>query len=151
MVEWCARHRRIAVTLLAIAGTAMAFPVFSTGQEPAKDRRPRFTLRARPVMAMTPATVVFNADLVGGADDYEEFYCPTIEWDWSDGTTSESTGDCAPYEVGKSSIRRRFTMEHVFRQPGVFKIYVRLKRGDKIVTAANVTLRVIASAIDDLP
>jgi hypothetical protein len=151
MTEWCARHRLIAATLLVSGGMALAFPMVAVGQDSAKDRRPRFTLRARPVMAMTPATVVFNAELVGGADDFEEFYCPTVEWDWSDGTTSETTGDCAPYEAGKSSIRRRFTIEHVYRQPGIFKIYVRLKRGDKIVTAANVTLRVIASAIDDLP
>jgi hypothetical protein len=146
----CARRRRIAAALLIIASVAIA-PVMPAGQESSKDRRPRLTLRARPEMAMTPATVVFNAELVGGANDFEEYYCPAIEWDWSDGTTSESTSDCEPYEAGKSSIRRRFVIEHVFMRPGVYKVYLRLKRGDRTVTAANVTLRVIASAADDLP
>lgn len=150
MTESC-RHRRVTAVLILIGGMAIAVPAGPAGQEPAKDRRPRLTLRARPEISMTPAQVVFNAELVGGADDFEDYYCPAVEWDWADDTKSESTSDCEPYEAGKSSIRRRFAMEHVFRRPGIYKIYVRLKRGDRTVTAANVTLRVIASAADDLP
>ena len=84
------------------------------------------------MIAMSPARVVLTAELVGGANDYEEFYCPTIEWDWGDGTQSESTSDCDPYEPGKSEIKRRFTVEHVFRA-GAYRVSIRLKRHDKAV------------------
>ena len=64
-------------------------------------RRPKLTLKAQPVISMSPSKVTLRAELVGGANDYEEFYCPTVEWDWGDGTQSESTADCEPYEARK--------------------------------------------------
>src|SRR5215471_5889932 len=84
-------------------------------RDQATDKKPKLALKAQPVIAMSPARIVLTAELVGGANDYEEYYCPTVEWDWGDGTQSESTNDCAPYEEGKSEIKRRFTIEHVFR------------------------------------
>ena len=82
-------------------------------------------------MAVAPARVVLTAELVGGANDFEEYYCPTISWDWGDDTTSESTVDCEPYEAGKSEIKRRFTVQHIFRQEGSQKVFFRLKRGEQ--------------------
>jgi hypothetical protein len=93
---------------------------------------------------MTPARVVFTAELMGGANDFEEYYCPTIEWDWGDDTRSESTIDCEPYEAGKSEIRRRFTVVHVFKRPGSFRVYFRLKQGAKAVANANTTVQIRA-------
>jgi len=115
-------------------------------QKPDKDanpdaRRPKVTLKAQPVIAMSPARVVLTAELVGGSNDFEDFYCPTVEWDWGDGTQSASTNDCAPYEEGKSEIKRRFTVEHVFRA-GMFRVSFRLKRQDKAVGFATVNIQV---------
>src|SRR5262245_19193409 len=93
-------------------------------------RRPKVTLKAQPVIAMSPARIVLTAELQGGSNDFEDFYCPTVEWDWGDGTQSESTSDCVPYEPGKSEIKRRFTVEHVFRA-GVYRVIFKLKRRDK--------------------
>ena len=107
-----------------------------------QDRRPRVTLRAQPAVGIAPARVVFTAELVGGANDFEEFYCPTVIWDWGDDTQSESTLDCEPYEAGKSEIRRRFTIEHHFRRSGGYKVYFRLKKRDKPVAAASATVQV---------
>ena|SRR5689334_12383865 len=104
-------------------------------------RRPKLTLKAQPVIAMSPARVVLTAELVGGPNDYEEYYCPTVEWDWGDGTQSESTNDCAPYEAGKSEIKRRFTVEHVFRA-GMFRVSFKLKRREKAVAFATVNIQV---------
>ncbi len=104
-------------------------------------KRPKLTLKAQPVIAMSPARVVLTAELVGGPNDYEEYYCPTIEWDWGDGTQSESTNDCAPYEAGKSEIKRRFTKEHIFRA-GMFRVSFKLKRRDKAVAFATVNIQV---------
>ena len=104
-------------------------------------KRPRVTLKAQPVIAMSPARIVLTAELIGGANDFEDYYCPTIEWDWGDGTQSESTIDCAPYEAGKSEIKRRFTVEHIFRA-GVYRVMFKLKRRDKGVGFATVNIQV---------
>jgi len=109
-----------------------------TGGDP---KRPKLTLKAQPVIAMSPARIVLTAELVGGPNDYEEYYCPTVEWDWGDGTHSESTNDCAPYEAGKSEIKRRFTVEHVFRA-GMFRVSLRLKRRERAVAFATVNIQV---------
>ena len=117
-------------------------------QKPDKDakesqdnRRPQIKLKATPVIAMAPARVVLTAELIGGANDFEEFYCPAIEWEWGDGTQSESSSDCAPYEAGKSEIKRRYTVEHVFRA-GAYRVMFHLKRRDKSVGAASVNIQI---------
>jgi hypothetical protein len=104
-------------------------------------RRPKLTLTARPIISMAPARVVLTAELQGGANDFEDFYCASTEWDWGDGTQSEATSDCEPYEPGKSEIKRRFTVEHVFRT-GAYKVMFRLKRHDKVLSAATVSIQV---------
>jgi len=111
---------------------------------PPKDddsKRPKLTLKAQPVVAMSPARVVLTAELAGGANDFEDFYCATTEWDWGDGTQSEASSDCEPYEPGKSEIKRRFTIEHVFRACS-FRVQFRLKRRDKTVASAGVSIQV---------
>ena len=110
-------------------------------QKDAADPRPKIALRAQPMIAMAPARVVLTAELTGGSNDYEEFYCGAVEWEWGDGTKSESSSDCAPYEAGKSEIKRRFTVEHVFRV-GVYRVMFHLKRHDKSVGNATVTIQV---------
>jgi hypothetical protein len=106
-------------------------------------RRPRLMLRASPNVGFSPVRARFTAELVGGANDYEEFYCPSIEWDWGDGTRSQSTFDCQPYEPGKSEIRRHFTIEHLFRA-GTYRVVFRLKRSDKAYATVTTELRVQA-------
>ena len=87
------------------------------------------------------ARVVLTAELSGGANDFQEYYCPTVLWDWADGTESESTLDCEPYQAGKSEIKRRYTVQHIFRA-GAHKVWVRLKRNDKLLASANVTIQI---------
>jgi hypothetical protein len=104
-------------------------------------RRPKLTLKAQPTVAIAPARIVLQAELAGGANDFEDYYCPTVAWDWGDGTESESTSDCEPYQAGKTEIKRRFTVEHVFRAGG-HQIVFRLKRNDKVLTSASVSVQV---------
>jgi hypothetical protein len=127
----------VGLTLLPVFAWAQQKP---EGREP--DRRPRVTVRAQPPVGIAPARIVFTAELVGGANDFEEFYCPTVIWEWGDDTQSESTLDCEPYEPGKSEIRRRFTVEHQFRRSGGYKVFFRLKKRDKPVGAASVNVQV---------
>jgi hypothetical protein len=104
-------------------------------------RRPKLTLKAQPTVAIGPARIFLQAELSGGANDFEDYYCPTVSWDWGDGTESESTSDCEPYQPGKTEIKRRFTVEHVFRA-GSHQIVFRLKRNDKVLTSASVSIQI---------
>ena len=132
----------LAVVLSAtLAAAAGAQKTDKDAKDNPDNKRPQVRLKAQPVIAMAPARVVLTAELVGGANDFEEFYCPTVEWEWGDGTQSESASDCAPYEPGKSEIKRRYTVEHVFRA-GVYRVMFHLKRRDKSVGAASVNIQV---------
>jgi hypothetical protein len=129
-----------------LLSVAFAAPVAAQkGDKDPKDnpdsKRPQLRLKAQPVIAMAPARVVLTAEVVGGPNDFEEFYCPTVQWEWGDGTQSESASDCAPYEAGKSEIKRRYTVEHVFRA-GVYRVMFHLKRRDKSIAAASVNIQI---------
>src|ERR1700741_4771290 len=84
----------------------------SQGDE--KGKKPQLSLRASPPISFSPANIHLVAELKGGADDYEDFYSPAIEWDWGAGTRSENSSDCDPYEAGVSQISRRFSKTHVY-------------------------------------
>jgi hypothetical protein len=105
-------------------------------------RRPSLSLRATPVVGFTPLRTRLVAELRDGDDDYAEFYCPMIEWDWGDGTVSESSEDCDPYVPGESEIRRRYSTEHIFRSPGTFRITFRIKQQDSVIAITTATIRV---------
>jgi len=107
-----------------------------------KQSKPKLSVRASPSVAFAPARISLVAEIKGGPDDYAEFYCATVEWDWGDGTQSERSFDCDPYEAGKSEITRRFSIEHIFHIAGDYRIRVRLKQKDDPVAAANTTVRV---------
>ena len=124
------------------AALAILLPPQPAQGQQAEARKPSLSLRATPPAGFTPLRVRVVADLRGGSDDYAEFYCPTVEWDWDDGTVSERSIDCDPYEAGKSEIQRRFTAEHIFRQSGRHRIYFKLKQKDDVVAAVSVNVQV---------
>ena len=107
-----------------------------------KPRRPKLTVKVNPAMALSPARVVASADVDGGPDDFEEFYCAAIEWDWGDDTKSNASADCDPYEAGKSTIKRRFTADHVYRTAGDYRIVFRLKQKSKVVGSTTTSVRI---------
>ena len=127
---------------LCVSPAAFAQKETKDGKDAKDDKRPKITLKAQPIINMAPSKVTLRAELVGGANDYEDFYCPTIEWDWDDGTMSESTSDCEPYEAGKSEIKRRFTVEHQYKHGANYRVVFRLKRGAKSVAQATVNIQV---------
>ena len=135
------------LTWAGIACLTLAMPLTVAAQQKDdkdskdQDKRPKITLKAQPAISMSPSRVVLSAELLGGADDFEEYYCPTVEWQWGDGTASEATNDCEPYQPGKSEIKRHFTVEHVFRA-GNYRILFQLKRRNKSVAAATANIQV---------
>jgi hypothetical protein len=97
--------------------------------------KPRLDLRASPRVAFSPAVVLLTAELVGG-DEVEEFYCPSLEWDWGDGGRSAHESDCPPFQTG-SQLERRYTAEHGFRQAGDYNVKVTMRRGGRVLATAS--------------
>jgi hypothetical protein len=104
--------------------------------------KPKISVKANPAMGMSPVRVVVTADITGGPNDNEEFYCPAIEWEWGDDTRSTNNADCDPYIAGKSEIKRRFIADHVYRSSGEYRVQFRLKKKDKTVGAGSTSIRV---------
>jgi hypothetical protein len=138
-------QRRALWTLAAIAVVLMASG-HPSAQRDAADKKPSLSLKATPPAGFAPLRVHLVVDVKGGSNDYADFYCPTVQWDWDDGTISETSEDCNPYEAGKSTIRRRFSADHTFRLSGDYRLTFRLKQKDKVISSATTTLTVRAGA-----
>ncbi len=157
-------HRSwVLTTAVATAATLGFAPLnLDAGQKPDQkadqNKKPSISLRANPPVGFSPLRVVVTAELKGGADDYEDFYCASVEWDWGDDTKSESKADCDPYEAGKSEIKRRFVAEHTFRSltndmpgaggagmptgPSQFRVRFVLKQKNKTVGSGQTTVEI---------
>jgi hypothetical protein len=139
---------------LAIGGAA--FLAASPSALPAEldqNKKPSISIRANPPVGFSPLRVVLTAELKGGASDYEDFYCATVEWDWDDGTKSETKADCDPYEAGKSEIKRRYIQDHTFRSltndlsaqtpaPITYRVKFLLKQKNKVVGSGQTTVEI---------
>ena len=130
--------RRVACTVVAALGVCLSV---LHGQQ-TEPKKPSLSLKATPPVGFTPLRVVVAVDVKDGSDDYPDFYCAGVEWDWGDGTISENSSDCDPYVAGKSTIRRRFTADHIYRQQGQFKVTFKLKQKTKQVAAASTNVQV---------
>jgi len=142
MHQRCASYGLVAILCLALS------PDRDAAAQRADDKKPSLSLKATPPVGFSPLRVRLVVDVRGGADDYDEFYCAGTEWVWGDGTESESSEDCEPYQAGVSTIKRRFSIEHVFRQAGTYRVFFRLKQKDKIVAAASTNVQVRAGVRD---
>ena len=155
------RRSWVLTTAVATAATLGFGPHnLSAGQKPDQkadqNKKPSISLRANPPVGFSPLRVVVTAELKGGANDYEDFYCASVEWDWGDDTKSESKADCDPYEAGKSEIKRRFIAEHTFRSltsdlpgaagmptgPSQFRVRFVLKQKNKVVGSGQTTVEI---------
>ena len=132
--------------LCAVAVLATAAPGFAQApvdRERPEPKRPSLSLKATPGTGMVPVRVSASAELKGGTDDFQDYYCPSIEWIWGDGTVSEVSADCEPYEPGVSQIRRRYTVSHNYTRAGVYRIVFRLKMKGRIMAAQTIAIRLL--------
>lgn len=131
--------------LIVLAG-AVAASISLTAQDEGKDKKDQkkasLNLKVTPPIAFSPARMVVSAELRGGSDETDEYDCPSIEWDWGDGTKSESNVDCAPFEAGKSTIDRRFSASHTFEIAGQYRVLLRLRRGTRTIVSGNISVNV---------
>ena len=131
------RSRGFFPAVLFCSAAALSSPAAS-----GVDNKPSIAVRSAPAMGFAPFRVVLTADVKGGPDDYEQYYCATIEWDMGDGNKAEQQLDCDPYEAGKSQIKRRYVREQVFDTPGEFRVVFRLKQKNKVVGSGQTMIRV---------
>lgn len=134
--------RRAFCTIAALAAVLVAMAASTAAQRDGGDKKPSLSLKATPPAGFAPLRVHLVVDVRGGANDYADFYCANVQWDWDDGTISENSEDCDPYEAGKSSIKRRYTADHTFRFSGDYRLTFRLKQKDKVISSATTTLTV---------
>ena len=134
-------------TVVAIVAALMTQGPLWAAQRDA-DRKPSLSLKAAPPAGFAPLRVHATVDVKGGPNDYADFYCPTVQWDWDDGTVSEKSEDCDPYEAGKSSIERRFSADHTFRLSGNYRVTFRMKQKEKVITTITATVAVRPSATE---
>jgi hypothetical protein len=133
-----ALYSTIVAGWLACAAATGASGTPQDTREDKNAKKASLALRVSPPIAFSPARIVATAELKGGAADDPDLYCPEIEWDWGDGTKSEQTENCEPFEPGKSTVKRRWTSSHTFDMQGVYRVQLRLKRGPKtIATGSN--------------
>jgi len=137
--------RRMCCTVAVAAATLVPLRLVVLAQQP-DAKKPTLAVRVTPPVGFAPLRVRGAAEVRDGSDDYPDFYCATVEWDWGDGTISENSSDCNPYEAGKSTIQRRFSAEHIYRQGGAYRIVFRLKQKTKVVGAATSNIQVRSGA-----
>jgi hypothetical protein len=152
-LRFCASRWSLALAVVAAFVLTSAF-VLARPEKGEQNKKPSISLRANPPVGFSPLRVVVTAELKGGANDYQDFYCASVQWDWDDDTKSETTADCDPYEPGKSEIKRRYIGEHTFRSmssndlsrepPPVlqFRVKFHLKQKDKIVGSGSTTVEI---------
>ena len=148
MGVWSERRRAHVLALalgcaLAVSATQAQAQDDKKDAKDAKDtKKASIALKVVPPIAFSPARMVVTAELKGGSDDTDEYYCPGLEWDWGDGTESSAAADCTPFEAGKSTIVRRWTATHTFETAGQYRIVVRLQRGKKTIVGGNISVQV---------
>tara|TARA_B100001123_G_scaffold431000_1_gene551805 strand:+ start:1511 stop:1948 length:438 start_codon:yes stop_codon:yes gene_type:complete len=130
----------LAIVALLLVVTEQSYTNTSEQQD---TERPSLSLRVRPELnSGRKGLVRASLEIRGGSDNYEEFYCPALEWEWGDDTFSEAKRDCEPYEPGKSSIQRWFRAQHTYHESGVFKVILRLKKRDRVVGLASSNIQI---------
>jgi hypothetical protein len=154
-IQGSSRQLLAAGAIAAVAFAPVVREADLSAQKP-ENKKPSISLRANPTAGFSPLRVVLTAELKGGSNDYEDFYCASVEWDWGDDTKSENKADCDPYEPGKSEIKRRYVQEHTFRamvsdMPGAagqptgpqqFRVRFVLKQKNKVVGSGQTIVEI---------
>jgi hypothetical protein len=107
----------------------------------AKDKKTMTVgLRALPRVAAAPVSVTFNVDLAGGVDAQP---CPTLEWEWGDGTRFEQEDACEapePGEPARADAAQHFTASHEYRRAARPKVTLTVRQEGRILGHASIAL-----------
>jgi len=105
-----------------------------------KDKGLTLSLRASPRVSPAPARVLFTVELKGGAD--ADVYCPTLEWEWGDGSKGSQGGDCPAFVPGETPVERLFEAEHQYARKSRPTVRLRMLKDGKPLAEASVNLMV---------
>ncbi len=131
----------------AVVVAAVAVLIGASGKT-LQPNKTEMSLRANPAMAFAPARITLTAQVKGGPDANPDLYCPSVEWDWGDGTVSESSSDCDPFQPNKSEIQRSYVTQHVYKFGGEYVVQLRLKKQNKVMALASASVN-IGSALSE--
>lgn len=133
--------KRPGAPLLGILAAALLL-ARAPGSDGAAPPKPKLTLKALPTNGTTATLFVFQAILTGGEDN-ADFYCLSTEWVWEEQLDSSiNESECPPYVHGETKIDRSFSEEQSFRTPGPHRVKVVLRKGEKEIAAASITVTV---------
>ena len=108
-----------------------------------KDKRPKISVKANPAMGISPARVVVSADLNGGANDYEEYYCAGGRVGMGRRYAVEQ---CRPIATRTKPARARSSAGSPpitsTAWPAITAIQFRLKKKDKPIAAASTSVKI---------
>lgn len=114
--------------------------------------KPQVELKPSPQMAFlsvgprASATIRFRLSVKDGGD--ESYYCPRVEWEWEDQTSSTEESDCPAFEAAQPSDHERsWTRSHQFREPGSHTIKVRLYKGDRMIRTIDTKVEIRGEAV----
>jgi hypothetical protein len=79
----------------------------------------KLVLGADPVEGPAPLTVSFTAELVGGPDNNELYYCGRQEFGFGDGMKMDTMPSCLPYSPDVV-IQRLFTTSYTYKEAGTY-------------------------------
>ena len=130
-------HRPLRLVL--VLGLALAPP---SPAPAAPASKPKLTLKALPQVG-TPSTVFVFQALLKGGEDGEGLYCLSTEWIWEEQLDSSiNEAECPPYVPGETPIERTFSEEQSFQGLGKHLVKVVLRKGEKEIASASVTVTV---------
>lgn len=133
-------HRGPGGILLRTLGVAVLL-LLARGATPVAGQA-RIELRASRVMGVAPMHVVLTG-MVEDVSEAADLYCPTVEWDWGDGSLSRSSADCEPYDPDRTRVRRFYRKEHLYNFEGEFQVALRLLQGDEVVASGRTVVMVL--------
>ena len=114
--------------------------------------KPKVELKANPPFALlsvgpsASATIRFRLLVKDGGD--EDYYCPRLEWEWEDGTTSSEESDCPPFDAAQPTDHERtWTKSHQFYEPGEHTIRARLFKGERMIRVLDTKVQITGDAV----
>ena len=87
----------------------------------AQSEKVELILKASTTEGIAPLTVNVWAELIGGPDNNERFYCARQEFDWGDGQRTVAQPGCLPYSPDVT-IMRRYEIDYTYTEPGTYRV-----------------------------
>ena len=96
-----------------------------TAQPAAEAGEIHTTLTASVIEGAAPLEVTFAGELVGGADDNQDFYCVESTFDFGDGVTQSAIPGCIEWQPGVE-VQRRYAASYIYEKPGTYQVVFQL-------------------------